>query len=107
MLECVFLWTAVEHQADRAVRAGLLLEPVRARADLLELLVGVAPAEALGDGAPARVALEVAPVRAEVGQAVARDRVDRRHDRHVLGALRRVGADPRGSVLAHPGERPL
>jgi hypothetical protein len=46
-------------------------------------------------------------VGAEVGQVVARRGVDRRHDRHVLGALGRVGADPDGAVLAHPAERAL
>ena len=77
----------------------------RARlADLLELAVLVAPAEALRHGLPAEIALGVAPVDADVGEVVAGGGVYRRHDRHVV-SRRRVHADERHPTLGKPSQR--
>src|SRR3954469_3766378 len=60
----------VEHHAHLL---GLLRESLGACSQLLELVVGVPVGEALGDGLAGRVALGVAPVRADVGEVVAGD----------------------------------
>src|SRR3954468_1822239 len=71
--------------------------------DLIELLVGVLPPEALGHGLSLEVALGIAPVAADVGEVVSRHRVDTRHDRELLPRWSVDGHEGR-SVLGEPGE---
>jgi hypothetical protein len=105
-----------EHQADAR---RLPRERSRPFADLVELLVGVAPAEALARRAPPQVAVGVASVGAQVPEVVARDRVDARQDWRRV-ERRRVDADesraratskatgtpPRGSASTTTSSRP-
>src|SRR3954469_296250 len=95
--------TAVVVESD-VHRHRLLGHPLGALLDLLELLVGVLPSEALRDGLALQVALGIAPVHAHVGEVVARHGVDRGHDRELV-AGRRVDRHEGGAVLGEPRER--
>jgi hypothetical protein len=74
--------------------------------DLLQLLVGVLPGEALGHGLPREIPLRVAAVRAEIGDRRVRDGVDRRHDLEVVS---RWGVHPheRHAAVGEPVEGAL
>src|SRR5215218_9579261 len=83
---------------------GLVGEDAGALGNLLEFAVGVVVVEALGDASPVQVPVEVAPVAAQVGEAVAGYRIERREDREVL-APRGVDSDEGRLALAQVAER--